>query len=59
MLEMTQMRVFFKTEFQKLLLENSTMKLLFFSEIIGFLPIDYRMNTSFRTYYCYELFEVS
>lgn len=56
---MTQMRVFFKTEFQKLHLENSTMKLLFFSEIIGFLPIDYRMNTSFRTYYCYELFEVS
>jgi hypothetical protein len=48
---MTQMSVFFKTEFQKLLLENSTMKLLFFSEIIGFLRRDYRMNTSFKSTY--------
>jgi hypothetical protein len=51
MLEMTQMRFFFKMEFQKLLLENSTMKLLFFSEIIGFLCRDYGMNTSFKSTY--------
>jgi hypothetical protein len=51
MLEMTEMHVFFITEFQKFLFENSTMKLLFFSEIIGFLPIDYGKNTSFKSTY--------
>jgi hypothetical protein len=51
MLEMTEMNVFFKMEFQKFRFENSTMKLLFFSEIIRFVPIVYGKHTSFNSCY--------